>query len=112
MSYIIKIRQTIKSTKKEIEFWTEEELKFFLKEIEDTYLYTPILIASMTGVRVGELCGIRWCDVDLENGHERVIQIVTNYGKKVGLGINGNVQEGIKHGLMRCHIQNTMNLHV
>lgn len=50
-------------------FWTEEELKFFLKEIEDTYLYTPILIASMTGVRVGELCGIRWCDVDLENGY-------------------------------------------
>ena len=61
--------ETIKSTKKEIEFWTEEELKFFLKEIEDTYLYTPILIAAMTGVRVGELCGIRWCDIDLENGY-------------------------------------------
>ena len=23
----------------------------------------------MTGVRVGELCGIRWCDVDLKNGY-------------------------------------------
>ena len=60
--------ETIKINKKEIEFWTEEELKFFL-EIKDTYLYTPILIASMTGVRVGELCGIRWCDIDLENGY-------------------------------------------
>lgn len=44
-------------------------MKFFLKEIKDTYIYTPILIAAMTGVRVGELCGIRWCDVDLENGY-------------------------------------------
>lgn len=61
--------ETIKINKKEIEFWTEEELKFFLEEIKDTYLYTPILIASMTGVRVGELCGIRWCDIDLENGY-------------------------------------------
>ena len=61
--------ETIKINKKEIEFWTENELKFFLEEIKDTYLYTPILIASMTGVRVGELCGIRWCDIDLENGY-------------------------------------------
>lgn len=61
--------ETIKINKKEIEFWTEEELKFFLEEIKYTYLYTPILIASMTGVRVGELCGIRWCDIDLENGY-------------------------------------------
>lgn len=61
--------ETIKLIKKEVEFWDEKELKFFLREIENTYLYTPILIATMTGVRVGELCGIRWCDVYLENGY-------------------------------------------
>lgn len=61
--------EKIKLSKSEIECWTKDEVKFFLNEIKETYLYTPILIASLTGVRVGELCGLRWCDIDLENGY-------------------------------------------
>lgn len=61
--------EKIKPSKSEIEFWTQNEIKFFLSEIKGTYLYTPILISSLTGVRIGELCGLRWCDIDFENGY-------------------------------------------
>ena len=36
-----------------------------LDQNEDCLLYTSLV---GTGLRVGELTGLRWCDVDLENG--------------------------------------------
>lgn len=48
--------------------WSEEQLKQFLSEISGTYLHLPILITSLTGLRVAELCGLRWENVDLEEG--------------------------------------------
>lgn len=53
--------------KSEVEYWTKEEIDFYLNEIKDQYLYTPILIEVFTGLRVGELCGLRWCDIDFDN---------------------------------------------
>lgn len=50
-----------------IKAWTEEELTYFLNEIKDQYLYIPVLLAAFTGIRVGELCGLRWDNVDFEN---------------------------------------------
>ncbi|CAI3637098.1 site-specific integrase [Clostridium neonatale] len=57
-----------KLEKPKIEFWNKEEIDFFLNEIKEHYLYTPIFLDVLTGLRIGELCGLRWCDVDLENG--------------------------------------------
>lgn len=57
-----------KLEKPKIEFWNKEEIDFFLNEIKKHYLYTPIFLDVLTGLRIGELCGLRWCDVDLENG--------------------------------------------
>lgn len=53
--------------KAKVEYWVQEEIDFYLNEIKDKYLYTPILIEIFTGLRVGELCGLRWCDIDLDN---------------------------------------------
>lgn len=53
--------------KSNVEFWTKSEIDFYLNEIKDQYLYTPILIEFFTGLRVGELCGLRWCDIDFDN---------------------------------------------
>ena len=43
----------------------------------------PILIISLTGLRVGELCGLRWDNIDLENGFiniiEQIIKDKTNH---------------------------------
>lgn len=39
-----------------------------LETLEGTYLYIPTLIAVCTGMRLGEILGLRWEDVDLEQG--------------------------------------------
>lgn len=52
--------------KPKVEFWVKEEIDFYLNSIYNKYLYTPILIEIFTGLRVGELCGLRWCDIDLD----------------------------------------------
>lgn len=53
--------------KSTVEFWTKKEIDFYLNETKDQFLYTPILIEIFTGLRVGELCGLRWCDIDFDN---------------------------------------------
>ncbi|WP_061313707.1 site-specific integrase [Clostridium botulinum] len=55
--------------KPKIEFWNKKEIDFYLNEIKNTYLYTPILIEIFTGLRVGELCGLRWGNINLDNGY-------------------------------------------
>lgn len=57
-----------KLEKPQIGYWSKEEIDFFLDYIKDTYMYTPIFIDVLTGLRIGELCGLRWGDVDLDNG--------------------------------------------
>jgi integrase len=37
-------------------------------------LYTPILIAVTTGLRRGELLGLRWRDIELDSGHLSISQ--------------------------------------
>lgn len=53
--------------KPKIEYWTKEQLDFFLNSIKNTSLFTPILIDSLTGLRIAELCGLRWKDINFEN---------------------------------------------
>lgn len=64
--------------KPKIEFWSKDELDFFLNEIKDTYLYTPIFIELLTGLRLGELCGLRWCDINFDTGYLNVKHQVVN----------------------------------
>ena len=43
----------------------------------DTVLATAIALAAVTGMRRGELCALRWSDVDLELGQLRVSRSLT-----------------------------------
>ncbi|MDU3526582.1 site-specific integrase [Clostridium sp.] len=52
---------------KKIQYWTEQQLLFFLNEIKDTYLYFPVLLAVFTGMRIGELCGLRYKNINLKD---------------------------------------------
>lgn len=58
--------ERVKIEKSKVEFWSKDEIDFFLTEIKDTYLYTPVLIELFTGLRIGELCGLRWCDINFK----------------------------------------------
>ena len=52
--------------KPKLEVWTKEELDYFLKEVAGDYLHLPVFLESLIGARPGELCGLKWIDVDLE----------------------------------------------
>lgn len=54
--------------------WTAEELRQFLKSVESDRLYPAFLLAATTGMRRGEVLGLRWRDVDLDAGRLEVTQ--------------------------------------
>jgi integrase len=46
--------------------WTADECKWFLAEVRANRYYGVFLMAMTTGMRIGEVLGIRWEDVDLK----------------------------------------------
>lgn len=52
----------------EIEYMKKHQVHQFIDAIKDTSDYPVILAAIFTGMRQGELLGIRWQDVDLDAG--------------------------------------------
>lgn len=69
-------KKGIGGTKKERESLTiseQERLLDFIKNTDKYFLYYPIIIFALsTGLRVGELTGLRWVDVDMK---ENVVHI-------------------------------------
>jgi len=47
--------------------WTPKQLGEFLDGVDDDPLYALWHLAALTGLRRGELIGLRWIDVDLED---------------------------------------------
>jgi len=54
--------------------WSLAECRQFLDAIADHRLYAAFHLALVTGVRRGELLGLRWEDVDLDTGQIAVVQ--------------------------------------
>ena len=55
-------------------FMTPEDVQKLLATAQDTPYYTLIYAALYTGMRRGELLGLRWCDVDLDMATLSVVQ--------------------------------------
>ena len=49
---------------REYSVWTEEEISRFLAHIKDEPIYPAVHLAAMTGMRRGEILGLRWPDID------------------------------------------------
>lgn len=62
--------------------WTAEQTRAFLKAQRDDRLYPLWRVATMTGLRRGELAGLKWSAVDFEAGvlHVRETRVVVGYG--------------------------------
>ncbi len=56
-----------KKEKKERRVLTIGETKQFLTQADGTFYYNLFVLALETGMRIGELCGLQWEDVDLKN---------------------------------------------
>lgn len=57
-----------RSDKVEMHVWDVETANKFLRDITDTPVYIPVLLALQTGMREGEICGLKWENVDLKQG--------------------------------------------
>jgi integrase len=47
--------------------WTEDQLRLFLQKAEKHRLFPALRLAAMTGMRRGEVVGLRWPDIDLDS---------------------------------------------
>jgi integrase len=56
--------------------WSPAELRQFLRATATDQDYAAYHLAAFTGLRRGELLGLRWGDIDLENAVLRVVQTV------------------------------------
>ena len=53
------------TAKKEMKTWSAQQLKAFLDSTSDDRLASLWRVLALTGMRRGEVCGLRWEDVDL-----------------------------------------------
>lgn len=66
-----------------IKVWDEEQIRLFLAEARrSSKHYLLYLTALMTGMRQGELLGLRWRDVDLVEGRASIQQTFYRLGRQ------------------------------
>jgi integrase len=68
-----------------IEVLDEAELAALLDHLKGHWLYAPTLLAASTGLRRGEVLGLRWQDIDMKLGTLQVTQAVEQVGGKLNL---------------------------
>jgi len=67
----------------ELKVFSPEEAKVFLEALQGERLEALFTVSVASGLRLGEMLGLRWIDVDLENGSLRVHQALQRVGKKL-----------------------------
>lgn len=70
----------------EMPTWSAEQVRTFLGHLADDHVPAMWRLAATTGVRRGELVGLRWRDVDLGAGRVSVLQQRAKSGGSVEMG--------------------------
>lgn len=65
-----------KVRREEIQVLTDDEVAKLLLHVRGTDISVPVMMAFATGMRRGEVLGLRWKDVDLDRAELRVAQVV------------------------------------
>jgi integrase len=65
----------------EIQPLTQEQVQQLLKAAQEHELEALLTVALVTGMRKGELLGLRWQDINLETGSLQVSRTVNRYGR-------------------------------
>ena len=64
----------------QIRTWSAREVRTFLDHVRDDRLYAAYVLACTTGMRRGEVVGLRWRNVDIESGRVSVTELLTVVG--------------------------------
>ena len=60
--------------RRELKTWTPEQLAAFLEHVRGDRLAPAVRLTAMTGMRRGEVLGLRWSDIDLAEGRLSIQQ--------------------------------------
>jgi integrase len=63
-----------KQVRVELRTWTGAELRTFLDHVREDRLFPAYLLAATTGLRRGEVLGLRWRETDLDAGRAAVVR--------------------------------------
>ncbi len=74
-----------KQVRQKFDVFTSQEASDFMTEANRHRLGPLVELATVTGMRPGELLGLQWSNVDLRDGLVRVIHTLTRAGKKWAL---------------------------
>lgn len=66
---------------KHINYWTLEEFKVFIDNVDETLYYALFMTLYYSGMRKGELLALTWADLDFE--HNSINVNKTEYNRKV-----------------------------
>lgn len=69
--------------KREMQTWSATEVRSFLTSVSGDRLYGAWVLAATTGLRRGEVLGLRWVDVDLDNSRVHIRQNLTSVAYKI-----------------------------
>jgi integrase len=67
----------------DLRFWTPEQLRQFLLFTQGLPLAVPWRLAALTGLRRGEVLGLRWADVDFDTARLAVRHTVISIASRV-----------------------------
>lgn len=62
-----------------------EQAQYLINSLKDHKIFIPFILALKTGMRVGEVCGLRWENVDLQNGSISITHSLQRQGKSLVL---------------------------
>lgn len=60
--------------------WSSDDLREFFKSVADNRMYAAYALLATTGMRRGEVLGLRWSDVDFDGAQLSVSQTLTTVG--------------------------------
>jgi len=72
-----------KPKRKKIEVLDESEIATLLAHLKGHWLYMPTVLAAYTGMRRGEVLGLRWRDIDFDKGTLQIAQAIELIGGKI-----------------------------
>jgi integrase len=69
--------------RKELSVWSAEQTRVFLASVEDDRLFAAWWLLSTTGLRRGEVLGLRWRDLNLDTRRLAVVRSLTQRGTEL-----------------------------
>ncbi len=78
----------------ETKWWQPEDVAAFLRTVEGDRLFALYEVAAFAGLRRGELCGLRWADVDLDGGGVQIRHSLSGLAGEHACSICGQTHRG------------------